>query len=296
MPVESSQEPFDDARHLIDATSKGLNADCIFQSWSTDRQMAAFRQLNKIQDPSDNIPDLSIQNDGHGWHLINKGNREPYNDYCTAPVQTAAEKHLPKVDFEGDDTWREFRKIEKETRAERQAKEADRLSHPEVQAKQIEQLITRSLDQDEQAKLDVRIQLEKLMKEPPQFREQVLRQLSEDGSNPLSKAPYLKVTRDENGNPATLDFKSTRFGVTTETIHVDESLEQQVARANKDFIRALENYPGGIGKFNPTQGMRCIEILMGEDPKVPSWFMLYRQQHGQPMIDRSVMTTRPEAQ
>lgn len=293
MPVDSHQ-PLEDARHLVDASSKGFNADCIFQGWSTDRQMAAYRQLNKIQDPSDNIPDLTIQNDGGGWHIINKGNREPSKDYCPVPVQPDASRHLPKVEFEGDETWREFRKIEKETRADRQEREAVRLSHPEVPAKQIEDLVTRSLNQDEQAKLDVRIKLEKLMSEPPEFREQVLKQLLEDGSNPLSRAPYLKVTRDEQGNPVTLEFKSTRFGVTTETIHVNETIEQQVARANRDFIRALEDYPGGIGKFNPTQGMRCIEILMGADPKVPSWFMIYRQQQGQPMIDRSAMRSRPE--
>lgn len=295
MPVDSPQQPLEDARKLVDASSKGLNADCIFQSWSTNRQMAAYRQLNKIQDPTDNIPDLTIHNDGGGWHIVNKGNREASKDYCTTPIQADATKHLPKVEFEGDETWKEFRKIEKETRPERAAREADRLSHPEVPAKQIEEMISRSLKQDEQAKLDVRVQLEKLMKEPPQFREQVLKQLLEDGNNPLSRAPYLTITRDENGNPAKLEFKSTRFGVTTETIHVSETIEQQAARANQDFIRALEDYPGGIGKFNPSQGMRCIEILMGADPKVPSWFMIYRQQQGLPMLDRSAMRNRPEA-
>lgn len=294
MPVDSTQQPLEDARQLIDASSRGLSADCIFQGWSTDRQMAAYRQLNKVQDAGDNIPDLTIQNDGGGWHIIHKGNREASKDYCQVPVQSDAAKNLPKVEFEGDETWKEFRKIEKETRAERASRETDRLSNPEVPAKQIEEMIIRSLNQDEQAKLDVRVQLEKLMKEPPQFREQVLKRLLEDGSNPLSKAPYLTITRDENGNPATLAFKSTRFGVTTETIHVNETLEQQVARANRDFIRALEDYPGGIGKFNPTQGMRCIEILMGADPKVPSWFMIHRQQQGLPMLDRSAMRSRPE--
>jgi len=294
MPVDSTQQPLEDARQLIDASARGLNADCIFQGWSTDRQMAAYRQLNKVQDTGDSIPDLTIQNDGGGWHIIHKGNREASKDYCQAPVQSDATKNLPKVEFEGDETWKEFRKIEKETRADRALRETDRLNHPEVPAKQIEEMIIRSLNQDEQAKLDVRVQLEKLMKEPPQFREQVLKRLLEDGSNPLSKAPYLTITRDENGNPSTLEFKSTRFGVTTETIHVNETLEQQVARANQDFIRALEDYPGGIGKFNPTQGMRCIEILMGADPKVPSWFMLHRQQQGLPMLDRSVMRNRPE--
>ncbi|MBX9948881.1 MAG: hypothetical protein K2Y39_06950 [Candidatus Obscuribacterales bacterium] len=292
MPVDSTQQPLEDARHLIDASAKGLNADCIFQSWSTDRQMAAYRQLNKVQDTTDSIPDLTIQNDGAGWHIRKKG--EASKDYCQVPSGTDAAKNLPKIEFDGDETWKEFRKIEKETRAERALKEADRLSHPEVPAKQIEEMIIRSLKQDEQAKLDVRVQLEKLMKEPPQFREQVLKQLLEDGSNPLSKAPYLTISRDESGNPTTLQFKSTRFGVTTETIHVNETLEEQVARANQDFIRALEDYPGGVGKFNPTQGMRCIEILMGADPKVPSWFMIHRQQQGLPMLDRSAMRSRPE--
>lgn len=292
MPVDSTQQPLEDARHLIDASAKGLNADCIFQSWSTERQMAAYRQLNKVQDTTDNIPDLTIQNDGGGWHIIKRG--EPSKDYCQVPFGTDAAKNLPKIEFDGDETWKEFRKIEKETRADRALKEADRLSHPEVPAKQIEEMIIRSLKQDEQAKLDVRVQLEKLMKEPPKFREQVLKQLLEDGSNPLSKAPYLTITRDESGNPTTLQFKSTRFGVTTETIHVNETLEEQVARANQDFIRALEDYPGGVGKFNPTQGMRCIEILMGADPKVPSWFMIHRQQQGLPMLDRSAMRSRPE--
>lgn len=295
MPVDSSQQPLEDAHRLLDASSKGLNADCIFQSWSKDRQMAAYQQLNKIQNPADSIPDLTIHNEGSGWHLISKGNGNSSRDYCSATVQSDATKHLPKVEFDGDETWKEFRKIEKATRQDRALAEAERLRHPEIPAKHIEDLILRSLEQDEQSKLDVRVQLEKLMKEPPQFREQVLAKLSQDGSDSFSKAPYLRISRDENGNPVMLEFKSTRFGVTSETIHVGESLQEQAARANQDFIRSLEDYPGGIGKFNPTQGMRCIEILMGADPKVPSWFMIYRQQQGLPMLDRSAMRNKPEA-
>jgi hypothetical protein len=295
MTVDAPQQPLEDANRLIGASAQGLNADCVFQGWTRDRQMAAYRELNKIQNPNDSIPDLTLAMDGNGMHLVKRGQTEPSKDYCQTAVKPETTRHLPQVEFEGDETWKAFRKIEKETRADRATTEAERVKHPEIPAQKVEDLGTKALNGDEQAKLDLRKELEKVMNDPNQaFRDQVLKKLAEDGAKLGGDSPYIVINKDEQGNPTTIEFKSTRFGVTKETVHLNETLEEQAARANRDFIEALQSYPGGIGKFNPTQGMRCIEILEGADPKVPSWFMIYRQQQGLPMLDRSVARTKPE--
>lgn len=292
MTVDAPQQPLEDARKLVDATSKGLSADCIFQGWSRDRQMEAYKQLNKVQNPSDAIPDLQLDIDQNGVrHVVRAGHGAA--DRCAENVKRV---DLPQVTIEENPDQKAFQKIEKESRADRAATEAERLSHPEVPAKRIEDLATRAINGDENAKLDLRVQLEKLMKEPDgEFRNQVLKKLVEDGSKITGDAPYLTVNRDEQGNPTTIDFKNTRFSFTKETVHVNETLEEQVARANRDFIWSLQNHPQGFGKFKPEEGMRAIDILMGNrDVKEPSWFMIYRQQQGLPMLDRSVAKTKPE--
>ncbi len=292
MTVDTPQQPLEDAHRLVNADSQGLSADCVFQGWTRDRQMAAYRELNKIQNPNDDIPDLTLSVDGNNMHLVKRGQSEIASGYCQTGVKPETTKHLPQVEFEGDATWRAFRKLETETRADRAATEAERVRHPEIPAQKVEALANKALNGDEQAKLDLRKELEKVMKDRnPAFRDQVLNKLAEDGTKFGGDSPYIVIKKDAEGNPTTIDFKSTRFGVTKETVHINETLEEQVARANQDFIEALQNYPGGVGKFNPAQGMRCIEILEGADPKIPSWFMLHRQQQGLPMLDRSAVRT-----
>lgn len=291
MQVDVPQQPLEDANRLIAASSKGLNADCVFQTWTRDRQMAAYRELNKIQNPADDIPDLTLVLDGNGAHLVKRGVREPSKDYCQTPLKREYEGELPPLELDDERTWNAFRKIEKETRADRAATEAERVKHPEIPAQKVESLATKALNGDEQAKLDLRKQLDVIMNDPNvAFRNQVLKKLADDGAKWGGDLPYMVIHKDEQGNPTTIDFQSTRFSATKETVHVNETLEQQVARANRDFIEALQNYPGGIGKFNPTEGMKVMEFLMDErEVSQPSWFMIYRKERGLPMIDRSIV-------
>ena len=291
MPVETPQQPLEDARKLVDASSRGLSADCIFQGWSNERQLAAYRELNKIQDPTDAIPDLQIDMDVQNTrHLVRQGHGAA--DRCT---------DLPKVDLppmtiEINHRDVEFEKIAKAARPGIAASEAERMQHPEVPAKRIEDIAIRSLNGDENANLELRVQLEKLMKEPNgEFRNQVLKKLAEDGAKWGGDAPYLTINNDEQGNPDNIDFKKTRFSMTKETVPLNQTVEEQVAKANADFIWSLQNHPQGFGKFKPEEGIRALDILAGtRDVKEPSWFMIYRQQHNLPMLDRTAIRTAPE--
>jgi hypothetical protein len=134
------------------------------------------------------------------------------------------------------------------------------------------------------------------MKEPNgEFKNQVLKKLATDGSKIGGDAPYLTINKDDQGNPASIAFKTSRIGLTTETVPLNQTVEEQVAKANADFIRTLQDLPQGAGKFNPENGVRAIDILMNnKDVTEPSWFMLYRQEHGLPMLDRSAIRTAPE--
>lgn len=292
MRAETPQHPLEDANKLIAAAASDSStaADCIFQSWSNERQMQAYRQLNKIQDSTDNIPDLHIDIAANGTkHLVRQGSGQ--TDRCTIPNGASILPSM-RIDSGTEMSRRDRVDLEKmiaEQKPLREAKERERLQHPEIPAQQIEGLAIRSLAGDEQAKLDLRVKLDKVMREPAEFREQVLAELEKDGSKLGLSAPHVKIERDENGNAKTVEFRRTRFGVTTETVHLDENLEQQVARANQDFIYALQMHPQGFGKFKPMEGMRAIEIFMGADVKEPSWFMIYRQQQGLPMLDRSAV-------
>lgn len=277
----------DDAKQLISITERGGNADCEFQNWTRERQMAAYRELNKIQDPTDKVPDLVLYyGDGSGGrpHLVKKDSSQQASDICSAPPK----RDLPNVQINQQDgnTWREFERIKREMKPQLEERERERLAHPEREAAQIEGLAVKAFDQDERARLDLRKALEQLMKEPAQYREKVLKQMVDDGTylaNPLNGKPRVNVTYGSNGRPESVEF-SRYMGVDKQTIPLNKSLEQQVVEAQAGYRRGLEMAPS-LGKFNPEVALRAYEIQDGAEPTNLRWFMLHRKDQGRPALD-----------
>lgn len=279
----------DDAKQLISITETGGNADCEFQSWPRDRQMAAYRELSKVQDPTDKIPDLVLYyGDGSGGrpHLVKKDAANQTNDLCSAP---ASARDRPRSNTAADQdrkTLQEYERIKRELKPQLEARERERLAHPEKDAEKLEGLAVKALDQDERARLDLRKGLEKLMQEPADYRDKVLKRMVDDGTyfaNPLNGKPRVNVSYDASGKPESVEF-SRYLGVDKQTIPLNKSLEQQVVEAQDGYRRALAMAPS-LGKFNPEVALRAYEIQEGAEPTNLRWFMLYRKEQGRPALD-----------
>lgn len=277
-----------DAHALVDRSAQGLNADCVFQSWTRDRQLQAMRELNNVQNPNDDIPDLVISMDDSGYHISKKGASGKDDGRCTEAVKKASVAELPQVDVVDDGVWKEFERLSKETQPAREAAEQERLAHPEVQAEKIEDLASRAANGDDQAKLDLRKELDKLMKEPnEEYREKVLKKMEEDGSylsNPFSGKPHVEITRDENGKPVSVEF-SKYLGVNKDTVPLNKTLEEQVDEAQQGYIKAMKSIVEGLGKMSPGDVELAIEILDGKEPPALEWFHRYRKEQGKPAVD-----------
>lgn len=261
--------------------AQGLNADCIFKEWPLDRQMAAYRQLSRIQDPNDQAPDLTLLIDNNGRRLVRRdGENMPA---CAPPPERPKEKApvLPRLQVV--DTEREQR---------RAAYEAERVAHPERLATRIEDVALKALNGDEQARLDLRVQLEKLMKDPNKdYRDKVLKRMEDDGAygvfNMTSDRPHVTITRDRDGNPRTVEF-SRRLGIDKQTIPVWQTVEEQVATAQRGYVEGLKKLAGGMG-MDAAATVKAVEILNGEEPGVLRWFHLHRKAQGRPAIDPELL-------
>jgi len=272
----------EDAKKLISATTHGMSADCIFQTWPHDRQMAAYRELNHVQDaPGDNVPHLMLSFDNSGTHLVRQDGQPEGACVVPTPEISAAEKSLPKV---------HIAHIASERSAPSEsAYESERLEHPERAATKIEDTSLLALNDNEQARLDLRVQLENLMHEPnKEYRDNVLKKMEEDGSYGLTKLtserPHVVVSADSSGTPESVEF-SKNLGIDKQTIPLNKSVADQVDDAQKGYVHGLNQIVGGLGKFDPDSTVKAMDILDGAEPSNLRWFMLYRKQQGRPAVD-----------
>jgi len=269
-----------DAHALIDRQAQGFSADCLFQNWPKDRQMEAYRELNKIQNPADNIPDLTITFGDNGRHLVSRGG----NDNARCAPQDVARTERPR------EAARQVEKPRRDTSTEVSPRELERLAHPERPAEKIEDLAKMALGGDERARLDLRKELEKLANEPnKEFRDKVLKRMVEDGTylaNPFNGKPHVEVTKDASGKPTGITF-SEYLGVKKHEVPLNKSLEEQVTEAQQKYMTSLGMVTGGLGKFDTEATLKAMEIQMGADPTNLRWFMLHRKDQGRPVLDRN---------
>lgn len=269
-----------DARTLVDRQASGFSADCLFQQWPKDRQMQAYRALNEVSSDSNaNLPGLTLSYSERGRHLT------PDNGKCAPedvakPVQQQRQTDSRRTEY-----------VSKPADNTPSPRELDRLAHPERPAERIEDLAKRALDgKDERAKLDLRKELEKLANEPnKEFRDKVLQRMVEDGTylaNPMNGKPHVEVKRDERGRPESITFSKT-LGVYKAEIPMNQSLEEQVTEAQKNYMDSLGKITGGLGKFDTDATLKAYDIMNGADPTNVRWFMLHRKDQGRPLLDRN---------
>ncbi|MDZ4833925.1 MAG: hypothetical protein SGJ27_09115 [Candidatus Melainabacteria bacterium] len=271
-----------DANALLDRQTQGLSADCLFQNWPKDRQLEAYRELNKIQDPTDKVPDLTISFDSNGRHLVSRGGND--NAKC-APQDVARPTHT---------TPERARQVDRSSRGDRSTeispRETERLAHPERPAAKIESLAKLALSGDERSKLDLRKEMEKLSKEPnKEFQQKVLQKMVEDGTylaNPFNGKPHVVPNKDASGKIESVTF-SQSLGVKKQEIPFGVPFDQQVDTAQKNYKTGLQNVVGGLGKFDTGATMRAMEILDGAQPTENfKWFMLARKDQGKQPVDQ----------
>ncbi|MCA9802230.1 MAG: hypothetical protein KC777_09600 [Cyanobacteria bacterium HKST-UBA02] len=274
------------ARDLVDATAAGQNPDCLFQSLSNADKMATYRALRDVQNPNDNIPDLTLYiGQGEGYHIYKQG-QEPSEGFCRERVQPRKAPRQEQGRTEGDLARAEFERIRREHAPEMQARERERVEHPEEPARRIENLADRAISGDEQARLDLRRSLESLMGDRNKdYRDAVLGQMVKDGAYKAFKdAPHVTVSRDASGRPESITF-GRNLGFSEQTIPLNQSVDQQVNEAQKGYVDALRKVVGGLGKFDTEGTLRAYDILEGAEPTNLRWFMLYRKEQGRPAVD-----------
>lgn len=272
-----------DAHALLDRQTQGFSADCLFQQWPKERQLEAYRELNKIQDPTDKVPDLIISFDNSGRHLVPKGGGSD-NAQCS-PQDVARPQHTAPE---------KARQVDRSARTERSTevspRETERLAHPERPAAKIEDLAKLAIGGDEQARLDLRKEVAKLSQEPnKEFQQKVLQKMVDDGTylaNPLNGTPHVVVNKDASGKVESVTF-SKNLGVSKQEIPFGVPFEQQVDTAQKNYKEALQKVVGGLGKFDTEATMKAMEILDGAQPTENlKWFMLARKEQGRQPVDQ----------
>ncbi|MBA3858122.1 MAG: hypothetical protein C0507_14550 [Cyanobacteria bacterium PR.3.49] len=260
-----------DADRITTAYNTGVSVNCVFDTMSRQQQMAVYRELNSRHESSPNdtsVPAFGISFNSDGADLIRKDGK-PDNGTSCKPEAKEVKPVLPRVTFS----------------EVRPSDTSDRYAHPEKEAAKIENTALLALRGDEQAKLELRVQMTDLMGRPQEYRDSVIARMKEDGSftNIGSDSPHVVVTTDKDGNPV-IEF-SKRLGLDKMTIPLNQTIEQQVSAAQENYLKGLGLAVGGLGKFTPTATMEAVEIFNGKEPKNLTWFMLYNKQHGKPAID-----------
>ena len=251
--MTSKFSPQENAREILAFHSTGGNANCLFDQLSRSDKMSTYRELNKIQDPGDSVPDLRLYMGQDGVRLYPEG-QDPGASRCRDPI---ARKETAKPEARTVSEKPKLTEAQKlEQKQARDARERERVENPERPARNIEELADLALAGDQQSKLDLRYRLESLMNDRnPEYRKAVLNQMVEDGEYlAMNDAPHVKVETDNAGNPINITF-SRKLGINSETIPLNKSVSEQVDEAQKKYINALGMVTGGLGKFDPDATM-----------------------------------------
>lgn len=281
------QTPQENAKEILSAQANGDNPDCLFNQLSRNDKFATYRELNKMQDSNDNIPDLRLYMGHEGTHIYpeNKDAKEMFCWQAPKAKETAKPKREETAD---DQVWADFEKTKEKYGSGLEEREKERVENPERPARNIEDLADLALNGDEQSKLDLRYRLESLMNDRnPDYKKAVLDQMVEDGAYlSFNDVPHVKVANDASGKPESITF-SRDLGLKTETVPLNKSVSEQVDEAQKNYMNALGSVTGGLGKFDANATMRAMEIQMGAEPENLRWFMIYRKNEGRPAVDRN---------
>ncbi|MCC7529573.1 MAG: hypothetical protein IT342_13700 [Candidatus Melainabacteria bacterium] len=264
-----------DADRIITAYNTGVSVECVFDGMSRKQQIDVYKELNRrheIQPDDPSIPNFVLSFDNSGAHLLRKDGKPDNDKSCVAE---AKEKTPPLQRVSVSDT-----KIAPSYPSERYA-------HPERDAARLEDTALQALRGDEQARLDLRVEMANLMGMPKDYRERVIAKMKDDGSygitNLTSDRPHVVVSTDPAGNPI-IEF-SKRLGIDKQTIPLNQNIDQQVNEAQRNYVNALRSVTGGLGKFDPGSTLKAMDILDGAEPTNLRWFMLYRKQQGRPAVD-----------
>ncbi len=264
-----------DADRVVSAYNTGVSVDCVFSSLSRQQQIDVYKEINRRHEnqPNDaSIPNFVLSFDNYGAHLARQDGKPDNSKSC---VVEAKEKPLP------------LPKVSISDRQPASSYQSELYAHPERSAAKIEDTALLAMRGDEQAKLDLRVKVADLMHQPKDYRESVLAKMKDDGSygisNLTSDRPHVVVATDAAGNP-TIEF-SKRLGLDKQTIPLNQTIDQQVTEAQKNYVNALRSVTGGLGKFDADSTMKAMDILEGAEPTNLRWFMLYRKQQGRPAVD-----------
>lgn len=274
-PQNPEQTVAQSADRIVAAYNTGVSVDCVFGSMNRQQQIDVYRELNRRHESQPNdasIPNFILSFDNSGAHLARKDGKPDNGKWC---VTEAKEKPLP------------LPKVSITDRQSPTGYPSERFAHPEKDAGKIEDTALLALRGDEQARLDLRVKMADLMRQPKEYRESVIAKMKDDGSygvtNLTSDKPHVVVATDAAGNPV-IEF-SKRLGIDKQTIPLNQDIDQQVNEAQKNYVSALRSVTGGLGKFDPGSTMKAIDILDGAEPTNLRWFMLYRKQQGRPAVD-----------
>ena len=131
--------------------------------------------------------------------------------------------------------------------------------HPEEQAHHIEDLASKALKGDEQAKRDLQAEGRDLQNESDGYRRKVIGQVETDGNqhdrnNPL---PHAEIKRDANGEPTEIDF-SKNFnlpGIGAKEVVDVKTPGQQLEEKKQQLDREIRTKTDGWNGRNGSKGM-----------------------------------------
>ncbi len=265
------------ADRVVSAYNSGVSVECVLSTMSRQQQIDVYKEINRRHEakPGDtSIPDFNLSFDNSGVHFVRKDGKPDNTKSC---LPEAKEKPLP------------LPKVQITDRQPASTYQSERFAHPERAADRLEETASLALGGDEQARLDLRVKMADLMRQPKEYREGVIAKMVEDGSygirNITSDKPHVVVGTDKDGNP-TIEF-SKRLGMDKQTIPLNKGIDQQVDEAQKNYVNALRSITGGLGKFDTNGTMRAMEVLDGAEPTNLRWFMIYRKNQGRPAVDLS---------
>jgi len=165
-----------------------------------------------------------------------------------------------------------------------QQKEAQRTAHPEELAHKIENEEAKALKGDQQAKLDARLDMERLAHDPnSQYRDAVVKQIVSDGSymHPFNGAPHAELEY-KDGQLDAIHFSS--FPANDDTISMTKSVDQQRQEAWDKYettvtdARSFAHDPERAQKVVDRQNLQNQGIAHPPTVEGNRWFELQPQQ------------------
>jgi hypothetical protein len=254
-----------------------VNINHVTQGLDHDEQLQIIREVGKakLADPKA-WTDIEIVGDEGGLHLQQK------NLPATTPDVQAKGKGGEVQDPNLPNTGIDWGSIHTEAEQLRAKELKEYHDHPEREAQSIEQLANTAMGEGHDAnvaKLKLRQELEKLMKDPDtEFRDKVLKQMESDGERwkVWNGAPHVELSRDAEGNPTSINF-SRYGGIYSETVPLNVSVEQQRADARVAFDQGRERAISSPMAGDDPVGLSKVVEDIGNQRYPERWWNVDRQ-------------------